>query len=385
MANFNITPNMGLPNPIPGQDSGPDYADNLQSSLNIIDQHNHTSGNGIQITPAGLNINADLPFGSNSIVSLKSAVFTQQISLSTPNAAFVGTDGNLYFNDGNGNPSIQITAGGLVNATSSGISSGSATASFVSSVLVVNAASNTPANIQGGSILIGNNVAASKFLTLSPPAALAANYTITFPLAPAVQNIVTLDAAGNLAAVWNVDGSTINISANNLQVANGGITQAKLASNSVGTAQIIDASVTLPKLAALSYQLSSSCGSFGTSSTGFVAVTNLSISFTCTGRPVFLALVGDGTGSSSTFEADAAGNQSSATVSLRRAGVSIAQYDAGMATSVASTAAISVPGTCIQTIDFPGAGTFTYDVQIKTNIASNTTFLRNVKLLAYEP
>lgn len=227
MSNVTISPNMNLPVPNVGQDPGPDWANNNNACWGIADQHNHSTGSGVQIPPSGLNINSTLTFQNNSATNLQATVFTPQLSLTTLNALYVeGVD--LFFNDGSSNV-IQLTSGGLVNATSSGISSGTATASFVSSVLVVNAATLTPANIQGGSLLLGNNVASSKFLTLSPPNAMAANYGLVLPPLPSVQSIMTLDNSGNMAGSYTVDGTTIAISSNVIGVPNGAIGNPQLA------------------------------------------------------------------------------------------------------------------------------------------------------------
>lgn len=197
MADVIITPNMNLPNPVPGKDNGPDYANNLEQSLNIVDAHNHTPGNGVQIPTSGLNINSNMPFNNFQATDVQAILFSAQSSLASLLSLYtIGND--LYFNDGASNV-VQITSGGTVNATSSGISSGSATASFSSSILVVNAAANTPANIQVGSILLGNNIANSKFLTLSPPNAMAANYNLVLPSLPVSQSFMTLDSSGNMA------------------------------------------------------------------------------------------------------------------------------------------------------------------------------------------
>ena len=51
MANVTLSPNMNLPVPVVGQDPGPDWANNINSSLGILDQHDHTPGKGIQIVP----------------------------------------------------------------------------------------------------------------------------------------------------------------------------------------------------------------------------------------------------------------------------------------------------------------------------------------------
>ena len=203
-----ISPNMNLIVPVAGVDTGLVWEQSTAADLSIIDGHDHSTGKGVPITPAGLNISSDLSFNGNQATTLKAVAYQAQGSLSTLLSTYVvGAD--LYYNDGSGN-AIQITKSGSVNATSSGISSGTASASFVAGVLVVNSAPLTPANIQAGSILLGNNVANSKFLTLSPPSAMAANYTVTLPALPAVNNsFVTMDTSGNLRAVTTIDGFTI--------------------------------------------------------------------------------------------------------------------------------------------------------------------------------
>src|SRR5665213_1164681 len=116
MSNVLITPNMHLPNPVPGVDPGPDYANNLSSSLNIVDGHNHTPGNGVQIPPAGLNINSALTMQGNFLTNVGGITMTPQVS--TPaavNTLYVnGVD--LYFYDGSADTPIQITKTGSVNA-----------------------------------------------------------------------------------------------------------------------------------------------------------------------------------------------------------------------------------------------------------------------------
>ena len=159
---------------------------------------------GAQINPAGLNINSDLPMSGNNLTLVRSVRFNvQSLPLSLPadlNCVYVaGINGDLYYNDSAGNQ-VQITLGGAVNATSSGISSGTASAAFSGGVLVVNADVTTPANIQGASILIGNNLPSSKFITLSAPSAMAANYTVTLPSLPSVTSYLTMDTSGNIAS-----------------------------------------------------------------------------------------------------------------------------------------------------------------------------------------
>lgn len=199
-----ITPEMNLIQPTVGVNSGLDWENAINANSAIIDGHNHSPGYGVQISPSGININAPLPFNNFQATNLQATVFTTQTSLATLLAVYtIGND--LYYNDGAGNV-IQITSGGSVNATSSGISSGTATASFVSSVLVVNAAANTPADIQGGSIRLGNNIPASNFLTLSPPSAMPADFTLVLPAIPGAQSFLSIDTLGNIAAFAGISG-----------------------------------------------------------------------------------------------------------------------------------------------------------------------------------
>lgn len=370
MSNFTTSPNMGLTIPSVGIDPGPDWANNINASLSVLDGHNHSPESGVQINPNGININSDLAFNGNNSISLRSSRFSIQASpLSAPtDLACVYVSGvDLYYNDANGNQ-VKITSGGAVNATSSGISSGSATASFVGGVLVVNAAANTPANIQCGSVLIGNNVASSKFLTLAPPNSMAANYQVTLPSLPAATNIVTMDNSGNLAAVTNVDNSTINISSNNIQVKPLGIT----------ASQIDNQTITQGKLALRSTGSTVGAGgvaisSASSGSTSGSPLTICSVTLTTTGRPIFVGLAG-GTISS--------GNSGSGQVGELTILNGVTTVSFGEIAST-STGSIAFPANLFG-IDTSPAGTYTYSFQIQQSAGGSSITATNVILIAYE-
>ncbi len=290
MSDFLITPLMNLPNPVPTEDPGPDYATNLQSCLNIIDGHNHTVGSGNQINVDGILINADLPFNSFNATQLRSTRYSAQttpLALATDlNCSyFSGVD--FYVNDGNGNQ-VRITSGGNVNATSSGISSPPASAAFAGSVLVVNQNTNTPGNIQAGSVLIGNNSVGSNFVTLTAPSSLGSNYPLVFPAGlPGAQSFMSLDASGNIASYAPVAQGIITTN-----IADGAVTVSKLATDSVSTIKIIDNAVTPAKLSAPNYSAKPFSTS-NTSSTTAVAITGASTSITASGlRPVQVTFSG---------------------------------------------------------------------------------------------
>lgn len=302
---------MGLVVSTIGSDSGLLWEQNLNTSLATLDAHNHTPGNGVSIPSNGLNINASLPFNNNSATGLQVVAFTQQASASTLNALFVGTDGNLYFNDGGGDPSIKITAGGAVNATSSGISSGSNTASFVSNVLVVNAATNTPANIQAASILLGNNSAGTNFVTLSPPSALASNYPLVLPLLPTGTSFLQIDTSGNITgAVATSQGITASNIANGTltttQISStAGITGTQIAATTIAASNIVIGTLTTTQIsssAGIVYtQLAAPntwSGTLASQTTYTSTATPVSISsfVPSTARPLFYSFTGTGAG-----------------------------------------------------------------------------------------
>lgn len=230
-----LSPNMNLPVPVVGQEPGPDYANDVNNSLNIVDGHNHSTGYGVQITPTGLDINADLPINNNNLTLVRTLRLMPQVS--TPAGpldlgALYETGVDLYYIDGAGN-NVRITQGGSVagapGSISNLVSPASASYNSGSSTFVWQSAVNTPANMDFAAATLRNLVANSKGLTLAPPNAMAADYTLVLPPLPLSQKIMTLDASGNITAPYVVDNSTITISTNTIQVADNGITFAKLA------------------------------------------------------------------------------------------------------------------------------------------------------------
>lgn len=252
-----ISPNMGLIVPTVSVEPGPTWASDINASLSILDGHNHAPGSGVQINPAGLDINSDLPFNGNDAISLRSVRFNAQSSPLTGTSPDLGclyeSGVDLYYNDGSGNQ-VRITSGGSVNAGAGsigGLPSGTASVTYSGGTYVFQSATNTSAVIDGGSFILRNNTALSKGLTLSPPNAMAANYTITFPTVPASGiSFVTMDSSGNEYTNAQPDGSTIEFSGNLLRVPTGGITSTQLASGAVIASKIGTGEVTAVKLAA---------------------------------------------------------------------------------------------------------------------------------------
>lgn len=198
-----ISPNMSLILPTVGQEPGPNWALDLNSSLSLVDQHNHSAGSGVQITPAGLNINTDLSIQSNNLTQVRSSRFISQIA---PLAA--GADigcvyvsgADLYYNDTVGNQ-VRLTIAGAVNGTPGSIGGlvAPATATYVpaNQAFVWQSNVNTSASMDAGPVTIRNNTAASNGITLAPPTPLPGNYTITLPAStPVSTGIVEMAATG---------------------------------------------------------------------------------------------------------------------------------------------------------------------------------------------
>ena len=217
MATNTITsPNMNLPVPITGVDSGPDYANNIGACFLTVDGHNHTAGSGVQISPAGLNINSDLTFQGNNATNLRTTRFTPQLSAIPNSGSDVGelyvVGNELYYNDVTGGHQIAITSNGSVTGASgtiTGLPSGTAGAAYnsVSGTFVFTSASNTAANLDCESVLLRNSTASSKALTLNPPASMSANYSLTLPLAASsATSFLQIDTSGNITPSAAVSG-----------------------------------------------------------------------------------------------------------------------------------------------------------------------------------
>lgn len=238
---------MNLPNPVPTVDPGPDYSYNIQASINGIDQHNHSPGQGIAIQPNGLNISSDLSFVNNNAIQLRSVRFTSQLAvLSLPaDVACLYVVGNeLYYNDYTGGNNVQITMNGVVNATSSGISSGTATAAFVAGTLVVKSSSSSFANVDVQSIILSNAGNITNQLTLQAPT-LTSSIIETLPAIPvSTTSIMQMDTSGNMSAALTVDNSTLDITSNQIEVKALGIAAAQIANSTITGSKIASSTIT---------------------------------------------------------------------------------------------------------------------------------------------
>lgn len=129
------TTNMELELPTVSTTLGPEWASLLNAALQVIDAHDHSSGNGAKVTPAGILINAALDMRTYQInnagslgLDLKSAVDTSD----TGSIQLVG--GNLWWVNTAG-VGVQITSGTSIVSSGSGALSVSAVSTYPYSVV----------------------------------------------------------------------------------------------------------------------------------------------------------------------------------------------------------------------------------------------------------
>lgn len=207
MPNVTISPNMGMPVPNVGVDPGPDWANNINSSLSIIDGHNHSLGEGVQITPDGLNISSDLSFEGNNATVVRSVRFLSQISPLvgiSPDLDCIFVSGvDLYYNDGNGN-TVRITQAGSIAGTPGSISGlvapASASYSAISSTFIWESGVNIAAGMDNGPVTIRNFNVSSNGITLQAPNSIPADISYTLPaILPTQSGFLKSDSSGTMS------------------------------------------------------------------------------------------------------------------------------------------------------------------------------------------
>ena len=95
---------------------GPAWATQINTAIETIDSHDHTSGKGVKVPTAGLNINADLDFNENAALNLEFGSFQQRTS-SPSGSSFAAAvsvfNGDLYYTNTSGVP-VQVTSGASI-------------------------------------------------------------------------------------------------------------------------------------------------------------------------------------------------------------------------------------------------------------------------------
>jgi hypothetical protein len=240
------TPNMDLAQSTPLVTGGPLWAQRIEDNLILIDQHDHSTGKGTPITPAGLNINSDLSMGDFSLLDIETANFVSQAAPLSGITRLYVSGGDLYYNNGAGTP-VRVTAGVAVNVsgvggiTGLGATTAAVTYSDLTKTFSFTQDANNAASLICGDVTIAEpGIVSPSSIRLRSPSALAGSYDITlFPAPPASKKYVQIDGAGVLTATDALDNVTLESVLGVMRITDLGVSTAKLA----------DLAVTNPKLA----------------------------------------------------------------------------------------------------------------------------------------
>lgn len=168
--------------------------------------------------------------------------------------------------------------------------------------------------------------------------------------------------------------------------------QLRVKQNGIQTTNILNGNVTEGKLAPLNRQLSSSSGSFSTSSGSYVDVTNLSVTITVVGRnggnsnsTVLVSLVPDGSGTATSLRVDRGNTNADFQLAILRDASFVGEsYIDSTAIGATSVTLVTIGNLFV--LDDVAPGTYTYKVQARIVTTGSTPLLTvaNFKLIAIE-
>lgn len=115
------TDNMGLILGTVSETLGPEWAELLNAALLVVDAHDHTSGNGVPITPSAMNINDNIDMDGYDLENAGAVYLDAQEAVDTDKEGSLQQYGNdLYWVSGAG-ASVRLTAGGSPVSSGSGV------------------------------------------------------------------------------------------------------------------------------------------------------------------------------------------------------------------------------------------------------------------------
>ena len=289
---------MNLTLPVPTVTLGPTYATQNNTAFDAVDAHDHSTGKGVQVTPAGLNIDRDFDIAQQIMTNIGQArLFSQAGTLSGASdlrtVYAVGDD--LHYRDGSGN-NVRITTGGALDASSIGGISGlvaPAAASWVSAstkyLWETDSAQGINATMEMADIIIKEALIGANGITIESPASLASAYTLTLPTAlPSSITEPLLVSTSGVISTGQIQTANIASSAVNAD---------KLNTDAVENAKIKDKAVSKAKQESITFNTDGtdpgvggiSKDSLQTGSKGTAGFTNASSAIlTTTGRPVMV-------------------------------------------------------------------------------------------------
>ncbi len=287
--------NMQLPIPTVGSEQGPAYAYDINSCLTLIDGHDHSPGRGVQITPAGININTALNFNNNTAAGLIGVTLNADSSASsipqTISVAPGSTENDLWYTDSNG-VKVQITDAGQLAAVPTSVAGLSYSLGTFSFRQTPDGLPTKPATLDAGAVIIRPNVAATTFgVKLTNNAGIASQYNLIFPAAlPGSASFATIDGSGNIGVSTPLLGAltTSNLSSSagilGSQIATGTIIDANITPGTLTTTSIASATILGSNIAATTITESNLAASTDwNSSTISGTLTNTNVTTTITG------------------------------------------------------------------------------------------------------
>lgn len=176
-----VLTNMGITLPEVGITPGPSWATLLNAAFARVDIHDHSTGKGLLIPTAGLNINADVGINTYKLLNTGSLNLTQQSADDGLSSTIYNKNGDLFYKNGTG-AVVKITNGSGLNLSATGgfggdYGSGDEIAKYTTSTTLYefNKDLTTLAKVALSDLKIANFTDNTKYLTLKAQGVVAGN------------------------------------------------------------------------------------------------------------------------------------------------------------------------------------------------------------------
>lgn len=192
------TPNIEIILATVSQTLGPEWAEIINAAFEKLDEHDHSTGKGKKITPAGLDITSALDFQNQDLQNAMSLGMQGQASANPAKPSSLQSVGSNLFYVNSAGASVQITSGSGVVSSGSGKLTVSEPASYPYSVVLADSEK----------VLLVDTTAAR---TINLPSAANVIYVILKDVSGEAQNNnITVVADGSDTIDGTTDDYTIN-------------------------------------------------------------------------------------------------------------------------------------------------------------------------------
>lgn len=217
---MSVTPNMNITLPTPEVTTGPEWANQIVDAFDNVDAHDHTSGKGVKIPVAGLNINADLEFNDFNAIELKSTRYSNNssvLSSTFDKNCLYFVNGNLFINNAAGT-SVQLTSGNSINLSTVGTIGGdygqpgvtaSATYSNTTKTFSWTQAPTQAAKMAVGDLIVYETIAGANPITIKSTSGVTVGYDYWLPQSGPTANQLWRQNSGSTGADFvTIQGTT---------------------------------------------------------------------------------------------------------------------------------------------------------------------------------